>query len=108
MSTESAYVVVGEISGLYGVRGWVKVYSYTQPRDNILNYKQWYLRQGGEWRPYSLESGRIHGKGIVAKLVDCNDRDLAATLLKQTIAISREQLPHLPVGEYYWSELIGL
>lgn len=108
MSADDPYVVVGEISGLFGVRGWVKVYSYTQPRGNILHYQQWYLRQGDEWSPCRLEDGREHGHGVVAKLVGCDDRDQAIPLLKCTIAIHRDQLQPLPDDEYYWSDLIGL
>lgn len=102
------YIEVGRIAGLYGVRGWVKVYSHTQPRDNILSYTTWYLRQGGEWRPFQLEDGRVHGKGIVAKLQGYDDRDAATTLMKSLVAIRREQLAPAVPGEYYWADLQGL
>ena len=105
---ESDYVILGRVSGLYGVKGWVKVYSDTGPRENILKYKPWYLRRHGEWLPYEVEQGRLQGKGIVAKLVGCDDRDQAAELLQTEIAVLREQLPRLRSGVYYWSDLVGL
>lgn len=107
-SRNDDYIVVGRISGLYGVRGWVKVYSHTQPRKNILNYATWYLQRGGQWQAFALESGRVHGKGIVAKLQGCDDRDMAAAMLKSTVAIHRQQLPKAAPGEYYWADLQGL
>ena len=102
------YIVVGRISGLYGVRGWVKVFSHTQPRENILTYVTWYLKKQGAWVANDLETGRVHGKGIVAKLKGYDDRDVAAALLGSDIAIRREQLPQAAPGEYYWADLTGL
>jgi len=102
------YIVVGRINGLHGVRGWVKVFSHTQPRENILNYPIWHLKRQGEWIEAVLEDGRPQGKGIVAKLKGCDDRDAAAALMDTTIAISREQLPQARPDEYYWADLEGL
>ena len=102
------YIVVGRITGLYGVRGWVKIFSHTQPRENILGYATWYLKKQGAWTACELETGRVHGKGVVAKLKGCDDRDAAAALMGNTIAIRREQLAQPAPGEYYWTDLVGL
>ncbi|MCW8887855.1 MAG: ribosome maturation factor RimM [Gammaproteobacteria bacterium] len=108
MTSDNDFIVVGKISGLYGVRGWVRVFSYTQPRENITTYKTWYLQDGSGWTPFELESGRLHSKGVVAKLVGYDDRDQAIKLQQKTIAIKREQLAKLQEGEYYWEQLVGL
>ena len=55
-----------------------------------------------------LETGRVQGKGVVAKLESYDERDVAATLLNTDIAIQREQLPPAEEGAYYWMDLIGL
>jgi 16S rRNA processing protein RimM len=102
------YIVVGRITGLYGVRGWVKVFSHTQPRENILTYATWYLNRQGAWVASELETGRMQGKGVVAKLRGCDDRDAAAALMGIDVAIRREQLPDAASGEYYWADLTGL
>jgi len=104
----SDLVTVGRISGLYGVRGWVRVYSHTEPREGIVRYSPWYLRLGGEWRPVAVAEGRRHGKGVVARLEGCEDRDQAARLMGAEIAVRRDQLPPLPEGDYYWTDLEGL
>lgn len=101
-------IVLGHISGLFGVQGWVKIYSHTDPRDNILGYSPWYLWMQGEWLPFSVIKGKQHGKSLIAHLEQCPDRDSAATLVGKEIAIPRRQLPTLEEGEYYWSELQGL
>lgn len=84
------------------------MYSYTEPRENILTYQPWYLRTGDDWQPCRLAEGRRHGKGVVARLDGCEDRDQAAALMDREIRVAREQLPATAPGEYYWQDLIGL
>jgi len=104
----SDMIVVGKIAGLFGVRGWCKIFSHTSPRKNILQYSPWYLKRDGQWQAYKVEQGRPQGKGLVAQLEGIDDRDVAATLVGSEIAIKPAQLPQLQQGEYYWSDLIGL
>lgn len=101
-------VVLGRISGLFGVRGWVKVHSDTAPRSNILTYPEWFLEGTGGWRACKVEEGHPQGKGIVAKLEGYDDRDQAAELVGLEIAVDRAQLPDAGPGEYYWADLVGL
>jgi 16S rRNA processing protein RimM len=108
VTADTDMILLGRVSGLFGVKGWIKVYSDTEPRDNILNYSPWYLQRQGGWQPYEVIAGRAHGKGIVAQLANCPDRDAAAELVGSTIAIRREQLPVTAEDEYYWSDLRGL
>lgn len=99
-------VVLGHIAGVYGVRGWVKVFSETDPREAILGYSPWLL--GPHLRPYTVIEGRRHGKGVVARLSGCDDRDQAATLVEQEIAVDRGRLPPPSADEWYWTDLEGL
>lgn len=107
-AADEQLVVVGTIVGLYGVRGWVRVMSHTQPRENLLHYRDWQLGRHGSWRPVSMKAGQAHGKGLVVKLADCSDRDQARTLIGAEIAVPRTELPPLAEGEYYWADLVGL
>lgn len=102
------FITLGRISGLYGVKGWVKVFSHTSALTNILKYPKWYLQIDGNWQEYQLETGKAHGKGIIAKLATIDDRDVAATLINTDIAIPRDQLPRLGEDEFYWTELEGV
>lgn len=102
------WITLGRISGLYGVKGWVKIHSWTMPPANILNYPTWYLRQDDSLVPHELNEGRPHGKGIVARLDGHQDRDQAATLVGLEIAVPRRSLPPPAQGEYYWSDLMGM
>ena len=102
-------IIVGEITGVSGVKGWVKVFSHTEPRLNIIKYNPWLIQQGGgEWRSLELLGGRAQGKTIVAHLAGINDRELALTMAGSKIAILPSQLQKLDAEEYYWRELEGL
>ena len=100
----SRLIVLGRISGVYGVRGWVRVFSDTDPRDNILRYAPWLL----DGEPCRVAEGRRHGKGLVVRLAGCDDRDQAALLMDKEIAVRRDQLPPARPDEFYWADLEGL
>jgi len=109
MSTsQERLVVVARIVGIYGVRGWVRVESYTAPPENVLNYRRWHLRRGGGWEPVELLEGQPHGKGLVVRLQNLTDREQARTFIGTDIAVPRSELPPLEEGEVYWADLQGL
>jgi len=101
-------VTLGRISSFFGVRGWVKVFSYTHPLTNILEYSPWQLHQNGQVRSVNLIAGRKHGKGIVVQLENCMSREDTLQFLGADIIVDREELPPVEMDEYYWSDLVGL
>jgi 16S rRNA processing protein RimM len=108
-SKSDRLIKLGHVAGVLGVQGWVKIHSYTDPRDNILNYASWNLVSPDQSsQAYVLEEGRTQGKTLVAKLKGIEDRDDAVLLLDQVITVQRGQLPEANPGEYYWSDLEGL
>jgi 16S rRNA processing protein RimM len=105
---EKDLINVGRIGRAHGVQGWVNVISFTEPKENILSYSPWQLRWQNNWKTISVESSRILADSIIVKLSGCNDRDLAKAYTDCDIAIGPEQRLPLNVGEYYWTDLIGL
>lgn len=101
-------MIVGRISGLFGVRGWVKIFSHTEPRENILAYQPWLIEAGGKTREVRVSDGRAHGKGVVAQIEGIDTRDAAAALVGAAISIERTQLAPLADDEYYYADLEGL
>ncbi|MCP5161589.1 MAG: ribosome maturation factor RimM [Hahellaceae bacterium] len=100
--------VLGKITSVYGIKGWVKVLSYTEPHSNILKYRHWTLDLNGRKFTLELLEGKPHGKGLVARLSGCSDRDQAAGLCGALISVDANLLPALEEGEYYWHQLEGL
>ncbi|MEA1048569.1 ribosome maturation factor RimM [Lamprobacter modestohalophilus] len=97
-------IVLGRILGVYGVRGWLKIFSETSPLENIFSYSPW-LIDGDEQQ---VVTWRNHGKGLVAQLHGYDDRDHARTLTGKSISIRRDQLPPPSPDEFYWIDLQGL
>ncbi|CAN5159471.1 ribosome maturation factor RimM [soil metagenome] len=99
-------MLLGEVTGVYGLRGWVRIRSATDPMERILDYAPWQVGMDEAWS--EVEAGRRHGGGVIAKLAGVDDRDGAAALVGAEIAVPRSRLPSSGDGEYYWVDLIGL
>lgn len=107
MERRDRRVLLGRVIGVHGVRGGVKVESFTEPRDRILDYQPWILRQLGAEQTLRAKPIARQGK-IAAALDGIEDRDTAATLIGADICVRRAQLPAPTNGEYYWVDLEGL
>jgi 16S rRNA processing protein RimM len=108
VSAERKWVILGRVSGVFGVKGWLKVQSYTEPHDNIVGFGAWTLRMNGVDRAFEVEDGHSHAGSVVAKLQGIDDRDRARELVGAEIVVVREQLPATAAGEFYWMDLEGL
>ncbi len=106
--SEQQLISIGKISGLFGVKGWVKVFSYTDPKENILNYSPWILKKAERSKLVNIVEGKRHGKAVIVRLEGIKDRDLAAEICGWDIFIEHGQLPAPEAGEYYWTDLVGL
>jgi 16S rRNA processing protein RimM len=106
--TERRPVVLGRVTGLHGVKGWLKVHSYTEPREAILDYKDWLLLRDGDQQAVKIAEGKRHGKTIIARIDDVDERDVAAGYVGDDIAVPRERLPDTGRGEFYWADLEGM
>ncbi len=104
----SELIHVGEITGVFGIKGWVKVYSLTEPRENILNYSPWILKKGSETKQVKLTNGKRQGKSVVASIEGIADRNEAESFCGWEILIEKDQLPATEDGVYYWADLVGL
>ncbi len=101
-------LVVGKITAVYGIKGWVKIHSYTDPETNILGFRRLRMQRESGWTPVTIDQGRRHGKGLVAHIVGCDDRDAAALLTQRELAVSVDELPQPAADEVYWRELEGM
>jgi 16S rRNA processing protein RimM len=99
-------VPLGHISGVHGVRGWVRIHSLTEPREAIFEYQPWLL--GESLEEVRILQGKKHGSRLIALFENTNDRETAEVLVTTPIAAYRDQLPETEDGEYYWMDLVGL
>ncbi len=100
-------IEVGHILGVHGVKGQVKVFSSTSPRENIVAYGPWVIKYDGSSQSVKV-SGRRQGKNVIANIEGITTREQALELTGSKILIHSDQLPVLAEGDFYWKQLIGL
>lgn len=101
-------VAMGRVTAPYGVKGWIKIQPYTETLESLTRHTSWWVGEESEWREIAVAEARPHGKTVVAKLKDVEDRAAALSLKGAHIAVKRSQLPKAKAGEYYWADLLGL
>jgi 16S rRNA processing protein RimM len=106
--SESEALVIGRINGVYGIKGWVRIHSFTEPAENLLGYRNWKIRRRSGWEAISIDAGKRQGKGLVAHIDGVDDRSTAEALKGCEIAVPATELPVLDAEEFYWHQLEGL
>lgn len=97
----------GHVTGVHGIKGWVKVFSNTIPREQIASISPWLIEIDDKLIEFKVK-GKKQGKLIVAHLAGCDDRNAALEFVNAKIFILKDQLPRLNKGDYYWADLEGL
>ena len=106
-------VTLGRVAGVFGVKGWIRVHSYTRPPENILKYRHWWIASRVPFEAKLLGTQAQGGGSLVAQICDAagqpiEDRDVAAALIGAELQVERAALPKLKPGELYWADLLGL
>lgn len=101
-------LVIGQIAGVYGVKGWLKVKSFTEPADNILNYLPWKIESPAGLSVVEVDSHSRRPQGLVVHIAGIDDRDAASALARKMLYASADDLPALAESNYYWHQLLGL
>lgn len=97
-------VEMGVVGGAYGLRGWIKVVPWSGERDALVRYPTWWV--GGTER--DVESARLHGAQVIAKLAGLETPEQARGLKGKRVCVPREKLPEPETGQYYFADLIGM
>lgn len=105
MNKESDWVVLGRLGRPQGLRGLIRVISFTEPESNILDYLPWHIQKNGNWVPIHIDNFQTQNQTILVKIEGYTEREAVAELTNCNIAVLREQLPKLPEGDFYWHEL---
>jgi 16S rRNA processing protein RimM len=107
MSSNQQPVVLGKLGASYGIKGWMKITTYTDSVEGIFDYSPWLIKEKGEWREAKVLQWRFQGKAVVAEIEGVTTREHAQELTNCEIGITPEQMGELPEDEFYWRDLIG-
>lgn len=106
------HILIARIGAAYGIKGWVKLISFTDPPENILNYQSFVSPQSkaGDGNPVKVEidQSKAQGNGFIAHIRDCDDREQVRHYTGKFLYVSKEALPDLEAEEFYWHQLQGL
>jgi 16S rRNA processing protein RimM len=101
-------VVLGEVVGSYGVRGWLRVRPFTALPETLLGHATWWLKaRGRDWREYQRADGRLHSGALLVALNGVDTRESALAMKGALVGVRRSALPAAGNGEYYWDDLTG-
>ena len=99
--------MMARVAGAFGIKGWLKLHTFTESSDSLDAYASWLLKSDKGWQEFELEDFAVNVKGVVAKLKGCDDRSAAEKLIKCDIGIPRDALEDAGEGEVFWFDLIG-
>jgi len=109
MTDPNELVPVGKIIGTHGIKGLLKVYSYSGNIQSLQSAEIVILKGvDGTLREYSLKSVSAHAGGFLVGLDNFSDINQVLHLSGSELCLKRCQLPVPDDGEYYWRDLIGL
>jgi 16S rRNA processing protein RimM len=108
MSDESSGLIqLGFVGAPFGVRGWIKLRSHTDPPERLLDHRSLVLGQGGVWQNYRIEASGRSGGALTVKLSGVEDRDQAQALRGSQVCVPRSELPQRDDKDFYRADLIG-
>ena len=108
MSDESsALIELGIVGAPFGVRGWIKLRSHTDPPERLLDHRELQLGLGGGWRAFRIESSGRSGGQLTVKLDGIDDRDQAQALRGAPVCVPRSELPQRDARDFYRADLVG-
>jgi len=101
-------LVVGRITAVFGVRGWVKVFSYTEQVEAVFDYQPWWIDTAQGRQQLVVDDWKRHGEALVVHIKGVDDRDLARAWCQQDILVAKTELPGLSSDDFYWHQLVGM
>jgi 16S rRNA processing protein RimM len=101
-------ITVARIGAVHGVRGWLKIQSFTAPPEQIFAYQPWWVKLPEGEQQVEVADGEVHGNKLVAQLAGIDDREDARRYTQAEIMVDASCFPPLEAGEYYWHQLEGL
>jgi len=108
MSSEpSSLIELGVVGAPFGVRGWVKLRSFTAPPDRLLQHRTLRLGRDGSWATHEIEASGHSGGQLTAKLSGVDNRDQAQVLRGARVCVPRSELPRREEKDFYRADLIG-
>ncbi|MBX4180980.1 ribosome maturation factor RimM [Sodalis sp. CWE] len=100
-------IIIGQIGSAYGVKGWLKIFSFSEKDKNIFSYQPWFIKDKVDWKPIHLENWRLYKKNLIVKIRNIEEREIASLLTNHKIFIETSLFLNSSNEEYYWKDILG-
>ena len=107
-ATARTRVILGKVGKIHGIKGWVRLNSYTSPAVNILNYRDLNTAWNDCARVLRLDDSKIQQNGLIVHFEGFDTPEQARELTGSEVWVDSTELPDLEAGSFYWHELQGL
>ncbi len=102
-------IVVGRITATHGIRGQVRLHSYSGNLDNLRSAENVFLRlPGGSLTEISIRQVNSHGGKVLLSLAGYDSIEASNPLISSELLLYKDKLPEPEADEFYWHELIGM
>lgn len=105
---DGQWVVLAQVGRTHGIRGWLKLYSFTEPAQNISAYHRFTAEVEGETVELQIDQMQDQGNNLIVHFTGVDQPEQARKLVGVLLKVAKSALPALPAGEYYWHQLTGL
>ena len=102
------YLELGQIVNVKGLKGEVKVNSFTDDNTKFERIPKVFLKRKETLTEYEIETVGYHKNQVIIKFKNVNTVEEAEALRNSYIVVDREIFGELPEGVYYIADLIGL
>lgn len=108
MAKPSDLITIGKVIGVFGIKGWLKIKSFTEPAENIVNYSPLWLKTRHGLKEIDIQEYQFRSQGLILHIRGIDDRNAAEELGRVELAVREHQLAELEEGNFYWHQLLGL
>ena len=107
-SRELKMVIMGRVAAPHGVRGWLKINTFTETPETLAGFPIWWLGSATGWQEHRVAETEVRGNSLLAIFAGIGSREDAQSLSGRQVAVPRQALPEPDAGTFYWADLVGL
>lgn len=102
----NSLILIGKFSIPYGIKGWIKINSFSEKKENIFFYQPWYTKDSKKVKIINIKKWKKQYSSLIVQIENFNNRDEINFFKKKEIFIKSESLPELK-NSYYWKDIIN-
>jgi 16S rRNA processing protein RimM len=109
MSSSTKPVLIGKVQATHGIKGQLRIVPFSGEVESFLPLRSVMIKSpAGKLETFEVTTVSPHGKRVLLRLKEFDNINQVLHLVGRELYVERSQLPKLPEGEFYWSDLLGM